>query len=140
MQRTIRLEADQYRITGDGVVERFISEPTGHLPDYDAKNWTAEMDKCERWVWEATKYRVGEPAVLVSCTDLSPNAIREGRDVPTYWLSFDLDGVPGNSNPKIKRTDGWRGTTDDQSVSAHGVVTIRAIRVLRNGAVAVTVK
>lgn len=31
------------------------------------------------------------------------------------------EGMPGNSNPAIKRYHGWRGTNDDISTSADGV-------------------
>lgn len=138
MTRTIRLAADSYRITDTDAVEHFVCTPTGYRPDYNAPNVSAEFDKCDRWEWRATKYAIGERAVLVSTTDVSPNAIRAGTK-PHYRLSFDLDGVPGNTNPSIKHTSGWRGTTNDRSVDAHGVVTIRKIRALKNGDIAVTV-
>ena len=84
----------------------------------------------------STKYRVGSRAILVSRTDVSPNALRRGSK-PNYYLSFDLDGVGGNSNRDIKRTSGWRGTTNDISVDAYGIVKITKIKLLHNGNISV---
>ena len=42
-----------------------------------------------------------------------------GRD--RYWWTHDLDGIPGNSRPEIKRTSGWRGTTNGLCVDALGI-------------------
>ena len=137
MKRTIHLGSDKYRQTDSGAVEVFGSTPTGYQPDYEAHNFTAELDKSESWGWHATRYEIGAQAVLVSHTDVSPNALRAGTRAE-FSLSFDLDGVPGNSNRSIKRTTGWRGTTNDTSVDAHGVVKIRRIRRLKNGDIAVT--
>lgn len=136
--KTIRLDSETFRLTSTGSVEAFYATPTGYQPDYEAKNFTAEIDKCDRWEWHETHYAIGAQAVLVSATDVSPNAIRAGTEAK-FSLSFDLDGVPGNSNPNIKCTSGWRGTTNDRSIDAHGIVTIRKIRTLKNGDVAVTV-
>ena len=139
-QTTIRLDAGRYRITPDGVVQVFLCEPTGYLIDYTAPNFCRELEKTESWVWRDSKYQIGRRAVLGSSTDVSPNAIRDGRDTPRFFLEFDLDGIAGNSNPKIRCISGWRGTTDDRSVDAHGIVTIRKIRALKNGDIAVTVR
>lgn len=138
MQTTIHLNSQKYRLTDAGNVEAFFPTPTGYQPDYDAHNFTAELDKTESWAWHATRYEIGAQAVLVSTTDVSPNALRAGTHAE-YSLSFCLDGVPGNSDRSIKRTTGWRGTTNDTSVDAHGVVTIRKMRRLKNGCIAVTV-
>jgi hypothetical protein len=137
-RKTIVLPAERYRLR-DGIVEAFFATSTGYQPDYNARDWFAELDKCEAWAWRATKYQMGSRCVLVSVEDVSPNALRSGNTRPSYSLSFDLDGVPGNSNPKIKLTEGWRGTTNDRSVYAHGVKTIRAIKTHANGDIAVTV-
>lgn len=130
MQRTIHLDADSYRVS-DGIVEFFQAtekqdDPYAMWPEYE-------------YAWVRTAYEMGRQAVLVSATNVSPNAIRDGNNVPHHYLSFDLDGVPGNTNHSIKRTEGWRGTSNDRCVDAHGIVTIRKIRTLKNGTVAVTV-
>jgi hypothetical protein len=137
IMKTIRLPANEYRLA-DGVVETFRAIPTGYEPDYNALNFFDELEKTEEWKWVRTKYAVGNRAVLGSSTDVSPNAIRAGAKA-RFFLSFDLDGIGGNSDPSIKRTSGWRGTTNDVSVNAHGTVTVRKIRTLKNGDVAVTV-
>lgn len=139
MKRTIRLDANSYRLTNSGAVEKFYATPTEYMMDYDTDDFVTEFEKCESWTWHETEYAVGMLAVLVSITDVSPNAIRNGRSKPRFYLSFDIDGVAGNLDPSIKSTSGWRGTTRDMSVNAHGIVTIRRIRKLKNGAIAVTV-
>ena len=134
MQKTIRLDSDKYILNDSGDVEvckTSITSPTYDDPTDIWGEYTFE--------WKKTKYQVGQQAVLVSGTDVSPNAIRNGRCSPQFYLSFDLGGVPGNSNRNIKRVMGWRGTTNDVSVEAHGIVTIRKIRRLKNGDIAVTV-
>ena len=137
MQRTIRLDSEKYRLTDAGSVEAFYPTETGYQVDYSANDFMAELDKSQSWEWHETRYKIGRQTVLVSSTNVSPNAHRDAA--PHYYLSFDLDGVRGNSDRNIKRTTGWRGTTDDVSVDAHGIVTIRKIRRLKNGSIAITV-
>lgn len=135
--RTIRLDSNVYRLTPSGV-EALFATPTGYQPDYEAADFSAEMDKTEKWEWHPTRYEIGAQAVLVSNTDVSPNALRSGTRAE-YMLSFDLHGVPGNMDRSIKRVSGWRGTTNDRSIDAHGLVTIKRVRRLKNGCIAVTV-
>ena len=42
-------------------------------------------------------------------------------------------GVPGNSDPSQRAINGWRGTTDDVAVYAHGRVRITDVRRLARG-------
>lgn len=140
MQKTIHL-SDNYRIHNDQVQvfcydQTIWPDPEFDDPDYDRKS--REIDFA-RHVWRDSKYAVGAMAILVSKTDVSPNAIRTGTDEPMFFLVFDLEGIPGNSDYHIKRTTGWRGTTNDVSLDAYGVVRITKIRQLRNGKIAVTV-
>lgn len=122
--KTIRLNSEYSLVDGKVLVGKFGME----FDDYS--------------VVDAPEYRIGNPALLVSKTNVSPNAIRAGENVPVFSLRFDCvaDGMGGNSNSNIKLHSGWRGTTNDVSVSAHGVVKIVKIRELKNGQVAVTVK
>ena len=101
---------------------------------------SANFDDCA-WIKDEN-FIVGNQALLVSRTNVSPNSIRSGKNIPVFHLRFDCveEGLGGNSNPNIKLHSGWRGTTNDVSVSAHGVVKIVKIRELKNGAVSVTVK
>lgn len=41
----------------------------------------------------------------------------------TYYISKELaeTGYPGNTDSSVRRFHGWRGTTNDISVYAHGV-------------------
>lgn len=107
--------------------------------DYYLKNgvvyvYTNDGEPVER----ESMYKIGAEVMLVSITDVSPNA-RDDRVIPKYHLEFRPDGIGGNSDPNIKRYHGWRGTTCDLSVSAHGLRKITKIRTLKNGRVAVTV-
>ena len=44
------------------------------------------------------------------------------------------DGAPGNSgDPSQRATEGWRGTTNDIAVYAHGLVRITDVRRLARG-------
>lgn len=137
--KTIHLPSDTFRLTTAGVIEAFYETDTGYLPDYEADNFTAELEKCSTWGWHETNYKLAQRAILVSRTNVSPNAIRSGSDTPEFSLVFDLDGVPGNSNHNIKQIHGWRGTTNNMSVDAYGEREIIKIRKLKNGTIAVTV-
>lgn len=124
MKHTIYLSAERTRLTTDGVVETEFAGPGV----YDSS-------------WMPSEYVIGTNAVLWSQTDVSPNAIRSGRNKPQYYLDFyNLDGIPGNSDHRIRRLTGWRGTTDNHSVDAHGLCAIRRIRQLPDGRIAVTVE
>ena len=126
-RKTIHL-GEMFRIN-NGAVEFF-----GYSGEWDEEISGPKYD------WMPTKYRVGARVMLVSYTDVSPNAIREGRSIDKYSLLFDCpDGIPGNLNHDITRYHGWRGTTDDVSCYAHGLREIVNIRELKNGRVAVTV-
>ena len=122
--KTIRLR-DGFRLRGE-VVDVFVMGDLENMEDPGR--------------WKPTRYRVGEHAILVSLTDVSPNAIRDGSDIPRFFLKFGCpDGIPGNSNPSQARYHGWRGTTNDSCLEAHGERQIIKIRQLSNGAIAVTV-
>lgn len=132
--KTVRL-SDDYRLN-NGVVEVFVCTKRG---EYDYENERQISD--DEYKWVASKHCVvGNTAMLVSHTDVSPNALRRGITVARYSLVFNRpDGIGGNSNPNITRYHGWRGTTDDVSCCAHGLREIKKIRELKNGTVAVTV-
>ena len=48
------------------------------------------------------------------------------------WLGSP-DGIPGNSDWRVKRTEGWRGTTNDVSITAYGVRLIEESRPVKRG-------
>lgn len=81
-------------------------------------------------VWTPT-YRVGDEVVLVKVNG------KDGKD--RYSIRIAPDGIGGNMNRSIKRFHGWRGTTNDISVTAMGRREIKKIRTLKNGTVSVTV-
>jgi len=81
-------------------------------------------------VWTPV-FRPGDEVVLVKING------RDGKD--SYAIRIAPNGIPGNMNRNIKRFHGWRGTTNDVSVTALGRREIKKIRTLKNGSVAVTV-
>jgi hypothetical protein len=121
-QKTIRLAAEEgYRVQGTQVVHEV---PEG---------WSDGSPLEERVVTMPTSIQVGATVILVSTTDLA-------RGTTTYWLHKDPSGgVPGNSNPAIKRLHGWRGTTNGRELWAHGRRRVLRVRTLKSGDVAVTV-
>jgi len=125
---TIRLSGDEYRVNGD-VVEVFTC--TKNEYNHETEHLDVEYD------WRPTKMAVGAEMTLVSRTNVSPNAIRGGYSKPFYYLH---DGpISGNMNTNITRYHGWRGTSNDISIAAHGVRRIIKMRNLNNGDVSVTV-
>lgn len=132
MHKSIRL-SDQYEIRGNQLFVWCVLDKGAPRDDWGSYDYT-------NYGFKPSKYKIGQLAVLGSLTNLTPNAIREGRDVPSYFLDFDLEGIGGNSDHTIKRTSGWRGTTDDWSCDAHGIVEIVGFRKLKNGSISVSVK
>lgn len=111
-----------YRINGD-TLERF-DVVSGEYPS-------------ENWDYIPTAVKIGAEMVLVSRENVSPNNIRSGQIKTEYWLS--VGPVGGNSSPDIKRYHGWRGTTNDRAIYAHGLRKVLKMRELKNGQIAVTV-
>lgn len=131
--KTVQL-SDNYRLH-NGVVEVLVcTKPS----EYDYENERL-ISRDEYDFIVSKQYVVGNTAMLVSHTNVSPNAINRGT-VDCYSLIFDRpDGIGGNSNPNITRYHGWRGTTCDVSCHAYGLREIKKIRSLKNGTVSVTV-
>jgi hypothetical protein len=140
----IHLSRDNYRVFGD------LVQVWDEDPNWTPSKFLTEFDEFgdghtypdpyefSYYVWRDTKYRVG--AVVILCSNVSPNAIRNGHDNPVFRLVFDCpDGIPGNSNRNIKRFHGWRGTNNDVSNYAYGMRKIIKIRTMKNGDIAVTV-
>jgi hypothetical protein len=69
---------------------------------------------------------VGKIGTCISTHDVSPNGIRDGSE-PQYSILDHTDPIPGNSNRNITRYFGWRGTTNDSYLSAHGVRMVEKI-------------
>lgn len=59
-------------------------------------------------------YEVGDEVILLEHLDVSSGL---------HWFTLVPDeghGIPGNMNSNIRRYHGWRGTTNDVSLIAHG--------------------
>ena len=81
-----------------------------------------------------SRFKIDKIGTLAASYDHSPNSIRAGTsDQITFIRLGDTDGIEGNSNRKIKSTNGWRGTTNDRAVYAHGIIQIVSITKLKRG-------
>jgi len=65
-------------------------------------------------------------------TLVSRERVTGGRELLDVYLA-PAEGVPGNSDPNQRATEGWRGTTDDVVVYAHGWVRIIGVHLLARG-------
>ena len=121
-QKTVRFE--NHRITG-GIVEELIDS---REVDYA----TGEEIGC--FEWEQTDIKIGTKVMLVSKRDISTD------DEPEYSLVFNVDdGIIGNANSDIRRYHGWRGTTNNIEIVAHGLRRITKISELQNTDISITV-
>jgi len=128
--KTIRYD-ENHRINGD-TLERFTRIAVGEV-DYENDKQLTD----DKWDYLPTKIKIGAELTLVSSKDVSPNNLRYGENSPSYWLH---DGpIAGNLAPNITRYHGWRGTTSNISVHAHGVHRVLKMRTLKNTQIAVTV-
>lgn len=58
--------------------------------------------------------KVGDEVVLVEYNNVLKDT--------TWWLPWVApNGISGNMDPSVKRFHGWRGTTNDVAVYAHGL-------------------
>lgn len=76
-------------------------------------------------------FKVGDEVVLV--------IVNGWDDRDRYEIRIAPNGIGGNMDRSVKRFHGWRGTTNNISVTAMGRREIKKIRTLKNGTVAVTV-
>lgn len=121
--QTIRYTGGEYQLSKDGTtLEQIIISG-----DYDDPDVT----------WEQTVVKIGAALVLISTENVSLNNVRS-CEIPVTWR-LRRGPIGGNSNPDITRYHGWRGTTNDHSVYAHGLRRVLKMRSLKNGSVAVTV-
>lgn len=72
------------------------------------------------------------------CTLGSKENLNDRNRTPDYFLDKNSDGISGNSDLSIRRTTGWRGTTNNTYRHAHGNVKIVKIDNYKNGDVRVT--
>lgn len=61
-------------------------------------------------------------AVLVA----SRRNLMTGKESYQLYPQYAESGYPGNTDHSIKRFHGWRGTTNDTYVEAHGVYTVKS--------------
>ena len=57
---------------------------------------------------------------VLLCTEDHRPVPENRRQEPYYRLRLADEGVPGNTNPNIRRYHGWRGTTQDRALYALG--------------------
>ena len=74
--------------------------------------------------------KVGQEVILISRENV---AVRDSKE--TFSIILDPgEGVPGNMDHSIKRYHGWRGTTDDVALYAHGLRQIVKVENVSMGA------
>lgn len=123
--KTIRLTNDHKLVDGKLYqLEFYVDAITGEHLDSE---------------WVESVFQIGEEVALCSRTDVSPNAIRSGKDNEFFYIVYTDSGIPGNSNRNIKRHHGWRGTTNGISRYAYGRRKIISMRTLKNGEISVKV-
>jgi len=93
----------------------------------------------QKMSYQRAKLQIGSKRVVYSTRDVSLNAIRDGRsDLERFTFTENDEPIGGNMNPNIERYHGWRGTTNDNSLSAYGLRRVIKIRKLKSGDVAIT--
>ena len=65
--------------------------------------------------------KIGDEVILVERYDINHG--------DTQWqIRLAPDGVPGNSDSHVRRYHGWRGTTNNISITAHGLRRVIKVR------------
>ena len=65
--------------------------------------------------------KVGDTVILIERYDIN-------RGDTQWQLRIAPDGIGGNSDNNIKRYHGWRGTTNNVSITAHGLRRVIKVR------------
>ena len=78
--------------------------------------------------WMDYECKIGDERILVQSKNIMTGATN-------YGLNENNGGIGGNMNHRIKRYHGWRGTTNDNSVTAMGLRRIEKIQTYKNGTV-----
>jgi len=76
---------------------------------------------------------VGDEGCVGTIKDVSPNALRSGESRTSVFLCDNPEGISGNSDRNIRKLNGWRGTTNDSSITAHGWRRIEESAPLKRG-------
>lgn len=150
--KTVRLPEDSYDLDGNTLLTLHenpafraaycaaVEKNKRETPDQDPypDEWKFEIDcGLNRYIWGPSQFQLGTVVVLGSKTHVSPDDVRAGRDEPEFFITRDEGGIQGNSNSDIRRYHGWRGTTNDCEIYAHGQRRIVGFKQLRNGTVSV---
>ena len=72
--------------------------------------------------------KVGQVVILIS----RENVMSGGKE--EFSIVKDQDGIRGNADSSIKRYHGWRGTTNDVTLYAHGLRKIAKVESVDLGA------
>ena len=60
---------------------------------------------------------------------VGPNSVGSRPDIELLLIDDNGEGWPGNSDPTQCRYHGWRGTTNDWAIYAHGLRRVLDVRV-----------
>lgn len=129
--KTIALSGNDYRLNADNTIDNF--QFTGKYENQRETDEGQSFGGDPIYEWVRTNYKLGAVGVLIAISNISTKN-------EWYKFVFDCpDGVPGNSNRNICRFHGWRGTSNDISVTALGARKITKIRTRKNGDISFTV-
>ena len=124
-QQVRREEADFYRCSGSMNARDDLYETLVY------REFPTVYDPAEGY---RRKIHVGDEGCLRLISDVSPNALRSGRsDDYELTLYADERGIPGNMKNYIFRMHGWRGTSNDNHVSAGGWRRVESVERLSRG-------
>ena len=69
------------------------------------------------------------PKMIATREYVGPNSVGDHPDMDLLLRDDNGEGWPGNSDPSQCRYHGWRGTTNDWAVYAHGLRRVLDVRV-----------
>ena len=73
------------------------------------------------YIGSGPEVKVGDEVILIERYDINKGT--------TQWqICFAPDGIGGNMDGNIKRYHGWRGTTNNISITAHGLRKVIKVR------------
>ena len=87
---------------------------------------TIYMDTYDYFMRNGVKIYDGQEYLLIEHSNVNTG---------DKWYTLDISehAYPGNVDPSIKRYHGWRGTTNDIAVYAHGVRKVLKQTAFQNG-------
>ena len=116
----------EWRFTAEGRRPRFESAYDDEaLMCYEAVFNLIMKNDTQRRIDE-----IDDRAKIVATREyVGPNSVGSRPDTELLLIDDNGEGWPGNSDPNQCRYHGWRGTTNDWAVYAHGLRRVLDVRV-----------